>query len=229
MNMTQRILLAALIFSLVLPGIAASDDTQLSPPLQLLQPQQSPGQALQSQAAPPTLHDIQGPVSLPEPVPYLLYSLIGLAALALLLGAYWWFYRRKQPIPPPIPPGVRARDELMRARELMSPEQALQYMERISFIVRTYMEARFALKTTRQTTREFFVTLSKELSHNHDLATYSDELKVCLERCDLAKFAHQPAALDDLRVLEDNVLYLVNQTEPPGQESSEQNSTGGGN
>lgn len=109
----------------------------------------------------------------------------------------------------------------------MNSEQALLYMDRISSILRSYLEARFALKTTRQTTREFFVSLARELSDNHDLATYNIELKSCLERCDLAKFAHQPAALEDLQEMEDSVLYLVNQTEPP-EVMEAQARTGGG-
>ena len=160
-------LLAAVLMSILfLPGLAAAGDPQLSPPLQLLQPRQSPGQTAQPPAAPTTLHDIHGPIALPEPVPYLLYSLIGLAALVLLFLLYWWLVKRKKPAAPAIPPGMRARDELMRARELMTPEQALRYMERISEILRRYLEARFALRTTRQTTREFFQSLAGEVPDN---------------------------------------------------------------
>lgn len=199
---------------LFLPGGAAAGEPQLSPPLQLLQPRQSPGQTAQQPAAPATLHDIHGPIALPEPVPYLLYSLIGLAALVLLLGLYWWLVKRKKPATPSIPPGMRARDELMRARELMTPQQALIYMERISEILRRYLEARFALHTTRQTTREFFQSLAGEVPDSLALSGFNTELKTCLERCDLAKFAHQPAAVSHLQEMENSVLNFVNQTEP---------------
>lgn len=219
---------AVLMFVLFLPGIAAAGDPQLSPPLQLLQPQQSPGQAGQQPASAATLHDIHGPIALPEPVPYLLYSLIGLTALVLLLGLYWWLVKRKKPAPPPIPPGMLARDELMRARDLMTPEQALLYMERISEILRRYLESRFALRTTRQTTREFFQSLAGEVPDNLALSGFNTELKTCLERCDLAKFAHQPAAVQHLQEMENSVLGFVNQTEPNGA-ATPKNRGGGGN
>lgn len=205
------LVLCAVIFFLFLPDIAAADTQH--PPLRLLQPQQSLGQTLQQTAAPATLHDIHGPVLLPEPVPYLLYSLIGLAALALLFLLYWWLVKRPKPVAPPIPPGMRARDELMRAREFMNPEQALHYMERISEILRSYLESRFHLRTTRQTTSEFFLSLAGEIPEHLALSGFNTELKTCLERCDLAKFAHQPAAIEHLQEMENSVLNFVNQTE----------------
>jgi len=202
-------LLAIVMLLADLPGIAAAAQTP-QPPLQLRPQQQSPGQAVQQTDIPTELHDIKGPLDLPEPVPYLLYGLIALAALVVLALLYWWLFRRPKPVVPPIPPAVRARDELMRARELMTPEQALSYMQRISEILRRYLEARFLLPTTRQTTREFF----RELTNAPELAACEDELQSCLERCDLAKFAHKPAALGQLQEMEESVLDFVNRTEP---------------
>jgi hypothetical protein len=196
-----------------LPGIAAAEEGQ-PPSLQLLQQQQFPGQNGQI-TVPPELHDIHGPINLPEPVPYLLYSLIGLATLVLLLALYWWFFRRKKAGPQAILPSVAARDELMRAREMMTAEQALGYMERISEILRRYLESRFGLSTTRQTTREFFRNISGTTKKAPELEDYSGELKSCLERCDMAKFAHQPASVSHLQEMENSVLNFVNQTEQP--------------
>ena len=204
-----------------LPGIAAADDGQ-PPSLQLLQQQQPPGQKGQVNL-PAELHDIQGPINLPEPVPYLLYGLIGLAVLIVLGVLYWWFFRRKKPGPPSIPPGVIARDELMRARAMMNPEQALGYMERISEILRHYLESRFGLPTSRRTTREFFQKMAGITAHAPELAGFSDELKTCLERCDMAKFARQTAEVDHLQEMENSVLNFVNQTEQPATDT-----TGGG-
>lgn len=205
-----------------LPGIAAADDKQ-PPSLQLLQQQQATGQ--QGQVAIPTeLHDIHGPIDVPEPIPYLLYGLIGLAALVLLAVLYWWFFHRQKPGLPPIPPGVAARDELMRAREMMNPEMALGYMARISEILRRYLETRFGLPTTRQTTREFFRNMPGTAQKVPELAGFNGELKTCLERCDMAKFAHQPASANHLQEMENSVLNFINQTEQPAPE----NPKGGG-
>jgi len=206
----------------ILPGRAAADNGQ-SPSLQLLQQQHVPGQNVQPDV-PATLRDIHGPINLPEPVPYLLYSLLGLAALVLFLALYWWFFRRSKPAPLPIPPEVAARSELIRARELMNPGQALHYMERLSEILRHYLEAKFGLPTTRQTTREFFRTMSVEPPKTLALAGFTVELKGCLERCDMAKFAHQGADVAQLQELEDSILQFVNSTVHTGN----QDQTGGG-
>ncbi len=207
-------LLAIVMLLADLPGIAAAAQTP-QPPLQLRPQQQSSGQAVQQPDVPAELHDIRGPLELPEPAPYLLLGLIALAALVALALLYWWIFRRQRPVPPPIPPAVRARAELMRARELMAPERALSYMQRISEILRNYLEARFLLPTTRQTTREFF----RHLANAPELAACEDDLQSCLERCDMAKFAHQPAALDQLQAMEESVLELVNRTEPAAAQS----------
>jgi hypothetical protein len=200
----------------VFPALLMADDAGQQP-LKLLQPGQTPGQTTVPDALPQSLHDIYGPVLLPDPVPYLLYGSIALVMLALLLSAYWWFYKRPKPAAPPIPPGIMARDELMRARELMNPEQTLHYMERVSDILRRYLESRFHLYTTRQTTREFFQSLTTRIHENDALSGCSLELKNCLERCDMAKFAHQPSSIDHLQEMENSVLSFVNQTEQPAQ------------
>lgn len=204
-----------------LPGISEAGDKQ-PPSLQLLQ-QQAPGQQGQV-TIPAELHDIHGPIDVPEPVPYLRYGLIGLAALVLLCVLYWWFFRRQKTSPPAIPPGVAARDELMRAREMMTPEMALGYMACISEILRRYLETRFGLPTTRQTTREFFRNMAETTKKAPELAGFNGDLKICLERCDMAKFAHQPASVNHLQDMENSVLNFVNQTEPPAPE----NPKGGG-
>jgi hypothetical protein len=202
-----------------LPGFARADETQQNP-LQLLQPQQATGQNLQAGNAPPALHDIYGPIDLPGPVPYLLYGLIALAVILAFLALYWWLYKRPKPAVSPIPPAMIARDELMRARELMKPEQALRYMERISEILRRYLESRFHLPTTRQTTREFFRSLGHKLPEHLSSTSFKAELKDCLDQCDLAKFAHQPAALEHLQQMENSVLGLINQTDEQSSDVS---------
>jgi hypothetical protein len=200
------------------PAVLMADEAG-QPPLKLLQSGQTPGQtaATDTVPVPQNLHDIFGPVLLPDPVPYLLYGLIAFSMLVLLLAAYWWFYKRPKPAAPPIPPGILARDELMRARELMNPEQTLHYMERVSEILRRYLESRFQLRTTRQTTREFFQSLTARIHDNKAISGFSLELKSCLERCDLAKFAHQPSSVEHLQEMENSVLNFVNQTEQPAK------------
>lgn len=206
-------LLSAVLTFNLLPGFAAAGETQLSPSLQLRQPPQAPVQNRQQPVAQASLHDIHGPIVLPEPVPHLFLGLGGLAALVLLFGLYWWLSRKRKAKTVVIPPSMRARDELMRAREYMNPTQAVVYMERISEILRGYLEARFALRTSRQTTREFFATLTGRITEHPGLAAAAPALRTCLEQCDLAKFAHRPASVEHLQEMENSVLGFVNETE----------------
>lgn len=197
-----------------LAGSALAEDAP-SPGLQLRPQQQAPSQSLPQPAAAPELHDIRGPLELPTPTPYALYLAIG-AVLLAIAGVVWWWLRRRRPAPvTAIPPAVLARDGLMRARELMTPEQALAYMAQVSAILRSYLELRFNLAATSQTTREFFQTLPRRMTELPVLDRYRDELQRCLEQCDLAKFAHRPAAMDDMQQVERSLLDFINGTEEP--------------
>lgn len=167
---------------------------------------------------PLTFHDIHGPIQIAEPPPWLAYGLAALLVLCLLGGLWWWFRNRKQAAPPAIPAGVAARSGLMAARELMTPELQLKYMERVSAVLRTYLEQRFQLPTTRQTTQEFFTSIGRGSRKYTELTRYSDELKSCLEQCDMAKFAHRTATLESLQEMEKGILRFINRTEQPASE-----------
>ncbi len=206
------LLLCCLLIASAAPAAATS-----SAPLKLLQPPpQASGPGHSAAQAPPAtrLRDIEGPVEVPMPLEdLLLYATLGLATLAALALLCRWLVKRPEKAVPTIPPGMRARDELLRARSLMTEGQVLLYLDRLSEILRHYIEARFTLQTTRQTTREFFATLSRNLSGHITLAPFSKELRDCLERCDMAKFAHQSTSLDTLREMEDLVNNFIIRTE----------------
>lgn len=207
---------------------------QTEHPLRLIQPGGTGGSAPSSGAptsptsgdTAPIFHDIHGPIQLADPVPWLLYALVAVFTIGLLAGLWWWFRIRKQPVPPAIPPSVRARDELMRAREMMTSDLQLHYMERVSAILRTYLEQRFQLPTSRQTTREFFATIGRGSTKYAELKRYNIELKNCLEQCDLAKFAHRSATVESLQEMEDGILRFINRTEQPATEPWQTESKG---
>jgi hypothetical protein len=206
---------------IVLPGDGLADEPPMSG-LQLRPPQQSAGQSSPQPSTIAELHDIRGPIELPEPVPYGLYLVITAALLAIGAGVWWWL-RHRGPAPvAAIPPAVLARDGLMRARELMTPEQTLAYMTQVSAILRSYLELRFTLAATSQTTREFYQTLPNRMAELPVLTLYRDELQHCLEQCDLAKFAHQPASLADMQQMENSLLAFINTTEVPAAGASDQ-------
>ena len=166
------------------------------------------------------LHDIYGPQPPVEQPPYLLYGLFILVALLSAAALFQWLKKRKGAPAPPIPPGTIARSDLMLARELMAENSAREYLEKLSEILRRYLEARFSLASTRQTTGEFFRSLAGGLSEDHPLLPFQKELQHCLEICDLAKFAHCPATLPTLQEAEQTILTFINSCEPESTRKS---------
>lgn len=198
------------------PGVCAESN----PPLVLApSPQQGPGKALAQggSAAPEALHDIRGPVVLPEAPGWLFWLLIGLAVLVLVgLYLYLWKRRKKDRTPPR--PDEIALLELARLRPLMNPEQALIYAEQLSEILRRYVEARFLIRSTRLTTREFFLGLTRSPHLIHGLEIHHDHLQECLEQCDMAKFAHCVPDRQGMETMEQAVRGFIEATGRSGDE-----------
>ena len=219
--MRERIfcLLLALILGLgriVSPGICAA----ANPPLKLV-PDPQPGQAspmAQNMApATDTFHDIRGPVALPDSLGVLVWLLIGLAVVALAgLLLYLW-KRRKKGRKLPYPHEI-ALIELARLRPMMNLEQALIYAEQLSEILRRYIEVRFLIHSTRQTTREFFAGLVSNPQIGISMAEHRDHLRECLEQCDMAKFAHCVPDQQGMEAMEQAVLGFIEATGRPLEE-----------
>lgn len=194
-------------------------------PLTLMQPTQQSAQPGLSQTLPyqiDELRDIQGPVTFSAPLPYLPMLIGGLLLLLLLAVLFWFLKKREKPGPPPIPPWEKALLDLADARKLLSVERGLLYMNQASQILRSYIESRFSIQSTRQTTREFLGGL-KEVGTDSPLQLYKNELQGCLEQADMAKFAHHIPNIENLESMEDAVSNFVKRTEPtavgPGEKS----------
>ena len=114
-----------------------------------------------------------------------------LAGVLLLLG--YRQYRRRQTKPPPAAPPpppahVRALAELdtLEERELWQNGQTATYYVVLTRILRTYLEARFAIPALEMTTRQ----ISRELQDRAGLAAEEQkELAELLQLSDLVKFA----------------------------------------
>ena len=161
--MRSRVLVLPLLLLFFLP-ICSYADSSSEAPLTLLNSPHKSTQTGKNQLSPNNneeLRDIYGPVPITETPPYLLIA--GIILLALLAAAvcYWFFKKRTAPAPPPIPPWQRALQDLADARKLLNPERGLLYMDRVSQILRSYIESRFAVQSTRQTTREFLQGLTR--------------------------------------------------------------------
>lgn len=213
MRRAVLILLPLLLFSIQpICSFAASNDA----PLTLLNPPQNSAQTAQSQtipSVPEQLHDIHGPVLLTERPPYLFIA--GSLFFAFLLAAaiFWFLKSRTKATPPPVPPWEKALLDMADAKRLLNPERGLQYMDRVSQILRRYIESRFTIQSTRQTTREFLRGLTG-IGGNSPLQTYKTELRGCLEQADMAKFAHHIPKIENLEMMEDAVTTFIKKTEP---------------
>lgn len=220
MNKISFLWVIALLFFTLGAALAAPSKEA---PLTLLNNQKQgnvPPQAAGPAGPSEEVRDIYGPVTIKEPVPYLL--LLGVAVLLLALAFILFRYWKKRTItgPPPIPPWEKALRELGEARSLLSPEHGLSYMDRVSTILRHYIESRFSIQSTRQTTREFLHGL-QSVEPSSPLNTYKSELQDCLEQADLAKFAHQRPELKNLELMEEAVTTFVKKTEKTGAPEEE--------
>lgn len=153
-----------------------------------------------------------------EQPPYLLIAGVILLLLLLMALAYWYFKKKAKPAPPPVPPWEKALLELADAKMLLNPERGLLYMDRVSQILRSYIESRFAIQSTRQTTREFLQGLTG-VDDSSPLQTFKTDLQECLEQADMAKFAHHLPKLENLEQMELAVTSFIKRTEPaePGK------------
>jgi hypothetical protein len=136
------------------------------------------------------LRDIHPPLLLPEEPNYVLF-VAGILVLLFVAALLFWFFRfRKKTISLPLAHETALAD-LARARSIMSAEQALQYAGEVSDILRRYIEKRFDIQTTRQTTKEFFVSLTENPGRTRTLFSekHCASLEECLRQCDMAKFA----------------------------------------
>ena len=159
------------------------------------------------------LRDIHGPVPITGQPPYWAIGGTIAVVLAILAALYFYLKKKRQPAPPvPLSAWETALAELAAVKELQS--QALLYMEKASEILRRYIESRFAIRSTRQTTREFLAGLSHTGQHN-PLAPYRPELQACLEQADMAKFARLVPDSAIVAQMERAVTDFVKKTEPP--------------
>lgn len=158
------------------------------------------------------LHDILPPMLLPEAPNYTL--VVGAVLLGCLLCAllFWFLKKRKKNI---VLPGADeiAMEELLQLRSLMVQEQAGRYANKLSDILRAYIESRFEMATRRQTTLEFFAELHAQPARTaKQLDEHLISLKTCLDQCDLAKFARLIPDQHSMEQMETAVQQFVEAT-----------------
>ncbi len=158
--------------------------------------------------------DIEGPVEIAKPPSYAWVWLLG--AVTLMVAAAILILRRRKKVAAlvrifkPAHEVAYARLRRLVAEKLVESGRIKGFYERISGILRHYIEDRFDLRAPERTTEEFLAELGSAdvLAPSH---------KACLEEflthCDLVKFArHQPTAEQIQRTF-DVVRQFIEQTQ----------------
>ena len=148
---------------------------------------------------------------------YLLIAAIVLGCCLLIALLLWFFKFRKKTV---VLPGFHeiALAELVQLRKLMNQEQAAIYAARLSDVLRSYIENRFQIPSSRQTSREFFQSLSNNSIDTAMLFTqHTESLKQCLEQCDMAKFAKSIPSGQNMEQMETAVQQFVETTRQNGK------------
>jgi len=158
------------------------------------------------------LRDILPPMLLPEEPDYLLFMAIA-AGGGVLIFVLWYFFRRRQQKIVIVPAHETAMAELLELRSLMNPEYAALYAEKLSSVLRSYIEKCFSIPTTIQTTKEFFAGLHAEPNQtNVQLVENKTNLRSCLDQCDMAKFARMEPDKNSMEQMEEAVLHFIQVT-----------------
>jgi hypothetical protein len=154
--------------------------------------------------------DLSAPRDIAPPVPLVRRGLPpwvrivagGLGGVGLLAGGWWWYWRRQRAAAVPLvqrPAHVLALAALehLQRQNLIGQERIEELYVRMSLILRRYVELRFGLRATEQTTEEF---LSSALATGRLIAAHRDLLEAFLQHCDLVKFARHcptPSAMEE--------------------------------
>ncbi|KPK80221.1 MAG: hypothetical protein AMS27_17300 [Bacteroides sp. SM23_62_1] len=167
-----------------------------------------------------TIRDIKTPVAVPvsftEILPYLLIG-VGILALAYFVIYYLRKRKRKEPVfaftRPQDPPHVIALRELDELREakLWQRNEFKVYYTRLTEIIRTYIERRFAIPAMEQTTYDILQSWKEAGMYDPEL---NDMLKQLLNLADLVKFAKEKPLPTDNEINMDNAYVFVKKTRP---------------
>ena len=162
------------------------------------------------------IHEIKPPV--PFPVPYNIWLWTGIGAAVFLIGLFGIIFfvkkknRRQEGVTAvKIPAHVLAYSELQSLVEekLVDKGEIKLFYQRISAIIRHYIENRFGLHAPEQTTEEFLSGL--ETAENFP-DKYKPLLNIFLKHCDLVKFAEHKPGREDIQKAFDSCKAFIEGT-----------------
>jgi hypothetical protein len=160
------------------------------------------------------IRDIRGPKVLLAD--WLLSALIAaVIVIALVIYGIWrWRRNRRARVLLPYEIALRRLEEI---RALMQPARVREFSTAASDIVRSYIEQRFLVAATRQTTEEFLRDLLE--SPNASLARHQSLLGDFLHQCDFVKFAAMSLNEQNMESLRESARVFILATAGP-QEAS---------
>jgi len=130
-----------------------------------------------------------------------------------LLAAGVALLRRRRRAPAAVPPHERALAELdaLAGRAPPPGHPADWYHTRISAVMRKYLEERFSLRASRQTTEEFFAEVGRGEHLNEQ---QQGLLRDLLAHCDLVKFTGLAPSEAEISQATELARNFVRQTAP---------------
>jgi len=142
------------------------------------------------------IEDIEGVVEIPKEPSFRWAWALGVIAVVAALGTWLWLRRRRvKELVRIFKPAHELAYERLRVlvkEDLVGAGRIKEFYERISDILRHYIEHRFSLRAPERTTEEFLYELA---STNVLPESDKQNLAQFLQHCDLVKFAkHEPTS-----------------------------------
>jgi hypothetical protein len=130
---------------------------------------------------------------------------VALVALALVVAGIVRAARNRPKTPPPTARDI-ALQKLKAAEAGLAGKEPYAFSIEVSDILRQYVSAQYRLHATEQTSPEFLADAAKS---PHFTGADKMLLAEFLERCDLIKFAHIDATIEDSAALLEQAVRFV--------------------
>ncbi|MDD5260246.1 MAG: hypothetical protein PHD76_00190 [Methylacidiphilales bacterium] len=152
----------------------------------------------------------------------IIYAVLLLLGILALLALGIWLYKKWRNSRKPMKSlSELTLEQLEEAKRLIRDGNAHEFLGKVSDIVRRYLELRFNLPVTQQTTEEFLRTPA--LVSEAMLESHSELLKAFLQYCDLVKFARSEFNVEQMNLMLYSAIQFVEATAQPTTGNNEKN------